>query len=192
MIVTVTAGKGGVGKTTLCSVLIGHLHAAGADVQGVDTDPQADLIRWLGPAMVTAAPRAPTAAVTALDRPGRILIVDTPPGLTDDAAGAVEAAHAVVAVTGPGWGDLAALGAVERWTQPTAIAGCRFDPRRRLHREAETRLAARYGARWVGAIPARAEAEAASAEARPVALDSDVASAAAGIWRAVMALIEEA
>lgn len=187
-IITVLSGKGGAGKSSTLVALTGVLFSHGVDLAVVDVDPQADALRWLGPDLVTHSPEADARTIRAAAKGHAVVLVDCPPGLGAGVAGAVLAADIIVAVTGPSWGDLATLPAVERLTDVNAVIGARFDGRRRLHRLAAEQLAERYGARWLGAIPQRSEVEEASAERRPLRADTDAGQAAREIWARLAAL----
>ncbi len=192
-VLLITSAKGGTGKTTITAALVGAAMAVGADVVVADVDPQGGALRLLGPDLVTHLPYATTTAVKALRGRGkharRIVLVDSPPGLVEGATGAVGAADAVLAVLGPGWPDMATMPALERWVDLDAVVGCRFDMRRRLHRSAAEHASDRYGPKWLGVLPARAEVEEAAAECRPLIAGSAPAVAATEIWAALQALL---
>jgi len=185
-VVVLLSAKGGVGKTATTVGLFGAAEAAGVPVTGLDVDRQGDLLRWLGPERVTHLPlptaKALAAVLPDLGASGRLVLVDVPPGLPEGLTPILEAADLVVGVTGPGFGELAVLPVAERVVDYDVVIGCRFDLRRKLDRSAVEQLTKRYGARWLGVIPARQEVAEASAWRRLLRPESDVHQAAVGLF----------
>jgi len=103
VIITFQHQKGGVGKTTLSLHLAHHLTERGSRVLVVDADPQGSARDWLA-ARTTPAPFA----LVGLDRPTihrdidtirdtyDVVVIDSPPRVTDIARSAILAADLVV------------------------------------------------------------------------------------------------
>lgn len=143
--------KGGVGKTTLSS----HL-AVEAERQGVgrvaiaDTDPQGGLAAWYNvraaqtPIYVDAS-KGLSAAVEACKVGGiDLLIIDTPPSVTDVISAVVSEADLVVVPVRPSPNDLRAVGGtvelVSRLKKPMVFVVNQVTPRAKITAQAAIAL----------------------------------------------------
>src|ERR1700730_14221914 len=117
--IVLASQKGGVGKTTLS----GHL-AVEAEKRGfgpvamIDTDPHAGLSGWFRvrkaetPILVRVLPEGLRATLAELKKGGiALVVVDTPPAITDSIRDTVSHADLVVISTKPSPHDLRAVGA---------------------------------------------------------------------------------
>lgn len=147
-VVVFASRKGGSGKTTLA----GHL-AVEADRRGagpvalIDTDPQGSLAEWWN-ARAAATPAFVQTAIADLPRDVerlgaagiRLVVVDTPPALTEEVAAALALADIVVIPTRPSPHDLRSIGAtiaaVEKLGKPLVFALNGATPRARITGEA--------------------------------------------------------
>lgn len=118
-VISLCAQKGGVGKTTLAGHLAVQAEAMGAGpVALVDTDPQGSLAHWWN-AREAEVPLF--AAVSIVDLPERIdamraagvrlVIIDTPPAITESIRAVIQASDLVLIPTRPSPHDLRAVGA---------------------------------------------------------------------------------
>ena len=118
-VISLCAQKGGVGKTTLAGHLAVQAEAAGAGpVALVDTDPQGSLAHWWNE---RKAELPLFAAVSIADLPERIaemrkagvrlVIIDTPPAITESIRAVIGASDLVLIPTRPSPHDLRAVGA---------------------------------------------------------------------------------
>jgi chromosome partitioning protein len=115
LVITVAQQKGGAGKTMLAANLAAFW-AAHRRVTVLDIDPQRSLARWHGlrAALPGAAPIGLSevsgwrlrGALERLSAAADILIVDTPPQIDSDAAGAIRAAALVLVPVQPSLPDL--------------------------------------------------------------------------------------
>lgn len=121
-VLVLASQKGGVGKTSLSAHLAVAAEQAGlAPVVIYDTDPQQSLGRWFldreAETPKLAKGGVPELAAT-LDRLGeagvRLVVVDTPPALTDAIRAVLEFADFVLIPTQDGKADLAAVGSTVR------------------------------------------------------------------------------
>ena len=121
-VLVLASQKGGVGKTSLSAHLAVAAEQAGlAPVVIYDTDPQQSLGRWFldreAETPKLARGGVPELATT-LDRLGeagvRLVVVDTPPALTDAIRAVLEFADFVLIPTQDGKADLAAVGSTVR------------------------------------------------------------------------------
>jgi chromosome partitioning protein len=117
-IIVVASQKGGVGKTTLTGHLSVQASTSGhGPVALLDTDPQGSLADWWNmreapePIFVTAKINALPSAIEELKQAGvEILIIDTPPSITEIIRSVVAVADLVIIPTRPSPHDLRAVG----------------------------------------------------------------------------------
>jgi chromosome partitioning protein len=118
-VISLCAQKGGVGKTTLAGHLAVQAEAMGAGpVALVDTDPQGSLAHWWNE---REAELPLFAAVSIADLPERIaemrkagvrlVIIDTPPAITESIRAVIQASDLVLIPTRPSPHDLRAVAA---------------------------------------------------------------------------------
>lgn len=121
-VLVLASQKGGVGKTALSA------HLAVAAEQGgfgpvvlYDTDPQQSLVRWFHdreadtPALAKGGIAELPATLERLGAVGvRLVVIDTPPALTDAIRAVIEHADFVLVPTQDGKTDLAAIGSTVR------------------------------------------------------------------------------
>lgn len=121
-VLVLASQKGGVGKTSLSAHLAVAAEQAGlGPVVIYDTDPQQSLGRWFLDREV-GTPKLAKGGVAelpaTLDRLGaagvRLVVVDTPPALTDAIRAVIEHADFVLIPTQDGKADLAAVGSTVR------------------------------------------------------------------------------
>jgi chromosome partitioning protein len=129
-VIVVASQKGGSGKTTLSGHIAVEAERAGdGPVALVDTDPQGSLAKWWNARAATAPlfARVPVAELGAgiaqLRRSGvKLIVIDTPPAVTEAISEVVAHADLVVAPTRPSPHDLRAVGPtvdiVERLKKP--------------------------------------------------------------------------
>lgn len=129
-VVVFASQKGGSGKTTLSGHIAVEAERAGAGpVALIDTDPQGSLAKWWN-ARAAAAPLFArvsidklASGIEQLKRSGvKLIVIDTPPAVTESIAAVVAHADLVVAPTRPSPHDLRAVGPtvdiVERARKP--------------------------------------------------------------------------
>jgi chromosome partitioning protein len=121
-VLVLASQKGGVGKTALSAHLAVAAEQAGfGPVALYDTDPQESLARWFHD-RAAETPRLAQGGVAdlpaTLDRLGRagirLMVVDTPPALTDAIRAVVAHADFVLVPTQDGKTDIAAIGSTVR------------------------------------------------------------------------------
>lgn len=118
-IIALVSQKGGVGKTTLAGHLAVEAEKAGAGpVALLDTDPQGSLAAWWNtrkaetPLFASAEIANLRPQLAALAGEGiKLVIIDTPPAITENIRAVVQAADLVVIPTRPSPHDLRAVGA---------------------------------------------------------------------------------
>jgi chromosome partitioning protein len=118
-VISLCAQKGGVGKTTLAGHLAVQAEAVGAGpVALVDTDPQGSLAHWWNareaelPVFASASIADLPEHIDALRKAGvRLVIIDTPPAITESIRAVIQASDLVLIPTRPSPHDLRAVGA---------------------------------------------------------------------------------
>lgn len=155
-IITMASRKGGAGKTTItCHLAVEAERCGHGPVAIIDTDDMAGLTKWWKarsaetPVLVEVE-KSIGATLEGLRKAGfKMVIVDTPPALTQDVTDAVMAADLVLIPVQPSPDDLRAVGEtvslVQQAKKPTAFALNRVKKRVRLTAEAAVALS-QYGA----------------------------------------------
>jgi chromosome partitioning protein len=118
-VIALASQKGGVGKTTLSGHLAVEAEARGAGpVALIDTDPQGSLAIWWNergaetPLYVRADLESLSLQLAELDKLGiKLVIVDTPPAITENIRAVIAVADLVIIPTRPSPHDLRAVGA---------------------------------------------------------------------------------
>lgn len=118
-VIAVASQKGGSGKTTLAGHIAVQAELAGAGpVAVVDTDPQASLADWWNersastPVFMRTSVTNLTADIRRLrEHDIKLVVIDTPPAITDTISEVVQVADLVVVPTRPSPHDLRAVGA---------------------------------------------------------------------------------
>ena len=155
-IITMASRKGGAGKTTLtCHLAVEAERCGHGPVAIIDTDDMAGLTKWWNERtaqtpVLAAVEVGMAATLKGLKKGGfKLVIVDTPPALTQDVTDAVMAADLVLIPVQPSPDDLRAVGEtvslVQQAKKPTAFALNRVKKRVRLTAEAAVALS-QYGA----------------------------------------------
>jgi chromosome partitioning protein len=119
LVIAVASQKGGCGKTTLSGHLAVEAENAGAGpVAVIDTDPQGSLSEWWNarveksPAFAKASAFGLEVALKHLKQQGiRLVVIDTPPAITDAISHVIANADLVIVPTRPSPHDLRAVGA---------------------------------------------------------------------------------
>jgi chromosome partitioning protein len=123
--IVLAARKGGAGKTTLAASLAVAAEAADAGpVVLLDTDPQGSLTAWWNsrendsPALATSTVASLPGKLQALAEAGAaIVVIDTPPAITDQIRNVVKLADLVIIPTRPSPHDLRAVGSTVELVQ---------------------------------------------------------------------------
>jgi chromosome partitioning protein len=152
-IIAIASQKGGSGKTTIA----GHIAVAAQDAGAgpvvlIDIDPQGSLTDWWNirqtttPLFARASASRLAAGIDKIRELGvRLLIIDTPPAITDAIVDAIALADFVIVPARPSPHDLRAAGAtveiVERLGKPMAFVVNAATPRARITTEAIEALA---------------------------------------------------
>jgi chromosome partitioning protein len=131
-ILTIASQKGGAGKTTLAAYLAVEAERAGAGpVAVVDTDPQGSLAAWWNtrdaPTPLFASvdiTRLPDHLRTLQRRQVELVVIDTPPALTDTIRSAIAVADLVLIPARPSPHDLRAVGVIVEMTEAARIPFC--------------------------------------------------------------------
>jgi chromosome partitioning protein len=119
-ILTIASQKGGAGKTTLAAHLaVEAEHAGAGPVAVVDTDPQGSLAAWWN-AREAPTPLFAAVAIASLPehlrsldrRQMELVVIDTPPALTDMITAAIAGADLVLIPARPSPHDLRAVGVI--------------------------------------------------------------------------------
>ncbi|HYM17182.1 MAG TPA: ParA family protein [Micropepsaceae bacterium] len=119
LVVVMAAQKGGCGKTTLCGHLAVEAENTGSGpVAIIDTDPQGSLSQWWNarsaetPQFAKVGAHDLESALGHLKRSGiRLVIIDTPPAISESISQVIAHADLVVVPTRPSPHDLRAVGA---------------------------------------------------------------------------------
>lgn len=119
LVIAFASQKGGVGKTTLAGHLAVEAEAAGCGpVALIDTDPQGSLSEWWNqrqnetPLFVRTSLEDLSSQLSELNRAGiQLVIIDTPPAITENIRAVVDLANLVIIPTRPSPHDLRAVGA---------------------------------------------------------------------------------
>jgi chromosome partitioning protein len=117
-VVVFASQKGGSGKTTLSGHIAVEAERSGdGPVALIDTDPQGSLAKWWNartsatPAYARVSIGELEAGIRHLEKSGfKLIVIDTPPAVTDSIAGVVRFADLVVVPTRPSPHDLRAVG----------------------------------------------------------------------------------
>jgi len=129
-VVVFASQKGGSGKTTLSGHIAVEAERAGdGPVALIDTDPQGSLAKWWNarssatPAYARVSIGELAAGIKHLEKSGfKLIVIDTPPAVTESIAGVVRHADLVVVPTRPSPHDLRAVGPtvdiVESFSKP--------------------------------------------------------------------------
>lgn len=150
-VVVLSSRKGGAGKTTLSSHLAVEAERAGAGrVALADTDPQGGLAAWYNarraetPTFVDVSRGLPAAIEACRSGGIDLLIVDTPPSITETIGAVVAHADLVVVPVRPSPNDLRAVGGtveiVRKAGKPMVFVCNQVTPRARITGEAAIAL----------------------------------------------------
>jgi len=150
-VIVLASRKGGAGKTTLSSHLAVEAERAGVgSVAMADMDPQGGLAAWFNarqaetPIFVDASKGLPAAVKACRVGGVDLLIIDTPPSVTDTISAVVKEADLVVVPVRPSPNDLRAVaGTVElvrKAKKPMAFVVTQTTPRARITAEAAIAL----------------------------------------------------
>jgi chromosome partitioning protein len=131
-ILTIASQKGGAGKTTLAAHLAVAAERAGAGpVAVVDTDPQGSLAAWWNsreaPTPLFASveiARLPAYLRTLARRQVELVVIDTPPALTEMITAAIAVADLVLIPARPSPHDLRAVGVIVAMAEASSTPFC--------------------------------------------------------------------
>jgi chromosome partitioning protein len=194
-VIVLASRKGGAGKTTLSSHLAVEAERAGAGrVALADTDPQGGLAGWFnaraaGTPVFIDVSRGLPAAIDACRAGGMdLLIVDTPPSVTETIGAVVAHADLVVIPVRPSPNDLRAVGGtveiVRKAGKPMVFVCNQVTPRARITAEAAIALS-QHGTVAPSMIASRVDFATSMTDGRTAReLDPSSRSAAeiAGLW----------
>jgi chromosome partitioning protein len=131
-ILTIASQKGGAGKTTLAAHLAVEAERTGAGpVAVVDTDPQGSLAAWWN-SREAQTPLFASVDITHLPdhlrtlerRQVQLVVIDTPPALTDMIRAAIAVADVVLIPARPSPHDLRAVGVIVEMAEAAGIPFC--------------------------------------------------------------------
>jgi chromosome partitioning protein len=152
LVVVMAAQKGGCGKTTLCGHLAVEAENTGfGPVAIIDTDPQGSLSQWWNaraekaPQFARVGAHDLESALGHLKRSGiRLVVIDTPPAISESISQVIGHADLVVVPTRPSPHDLRAVGATvdiaERHKKPLIFVINEATPRARITGESAVAL----------------------------------------------------
>jgi chromosome partitioning protein len=132
LMLTIASQKGGAGKTTLAAHLAVEAERAGAGpVAVIDTDPQGSLAAWWNtreaPTPLFASveiARLPDHLRTLQRRQVELVVIDTPPALTEMIRAAIAVADLVLIPARPSPHDLRAVGAIVERAETSSKPFC--------------------------------------------------------------------
>ncbi len=150
-VIVLASRKGGAGKTTLTSHLAVEAERAGAGrVALADTDPQGGLAAWFNareaqtPYFVDVGQGLSSAIKACRNGGVDVLIIDTPPSVTETISSVIAFANLVVVPVRPSPNDLRAVGGtvelVARAKKPLVFVVNQVTPRARITAEAAIAL----------------------------------------------------
>lgn len=196
-VMTLASQKGGSGKTTLVGHLAVQAARSGAGrIAVIDTDPQASLADWWN----AREPDTPEFVQTTVERLGRdlgtleamgvdLVVVDTPPAITETITRVVGVSNLVVVPTRPSPHDLRAAGAtvelVEAAGKPLVFVVNAATQRARITSEAAIALS-QHGTVAPTTLHQRTDFAAAMIDGRTVMelpKSSKSSEEVAGLWR---------